>query len=131
MFGNYNYYPAQGQLEQFKQPYVQQYQPMQPIRPNNDERIWVNGLAQAEDYLIAPNSFVRLWDSTEQVFYEKRADASGRPTLDTYEYKCRKATEPFKAESGADIYKEQLNAIETRLDKLERKLNHESNTDDE
>jgi hypothetical protein len=54
---------------------------------SNDERIWVQGKNAAEAYLVAANGFVRLWDSNGQVFYEKRADASGRPCMETYEYK--------------------------------------------
>lgn len=65
MYPNYYGYPTQNQLDQFKQPYInnygQQNQTMvgTQIASPTDERIWVNGEAQAMDYLIAPNGFVR------------------------------------------------------------------------
>ena len=76
----------------------QNFQPMNnniPFQNNNiprlntstDGRIWVQNETSAEAYLLAPNEFVRLWDSSRPVFYEKRADATGRPLpMDVYEY---------------------------------------------
>lgn len=106
MYGSYY-----NQLDQYKQPYMAV-----------DERIWVNGESQARDYLIAPNGFVRLWDSNRQVFYEKRADASGRPYIDTFEYSriCEN-----KMPDNTFDYMEQIKALESRIKALEEGLNHE------
>lgn len=76
-------------------PYLQNYQPtyqanfQQPQQNSiQDERVWVSNQQAAESYLLAPSSFVRLWDSSTSKFYEKRADATGRPLpMDIYEYK--------------------------------------------
>lgn len=60
----------------------------QMSQPAQDERIWVQSATAAENYLVAPNSFVRLWDSTLNRFYERKTDATGRPfPLRIFEYK--------------------------------------------
>lgn len=64
-------------------------QPMyaQQTPPMTDERIWVTNQQAAEAYLVAANSFVRLWDSSQPRFYEKSADCTGRPmAMKIYEY---------------------------------------------
>lgn len=75
----------------YGQPYYQNYYNSQPSysqQNSQDERIWVQSKASAEAYLLAPNAFVRLWDSSTNRFYEKRADATGRPLqMEVYEYK--------------------------------------------
>lgn len=72
-FGNYN----QGNM----------FAPQAPA-PTVDERIWVTSQQAAEAYLVASNSFVRLWDSSQPRFYEKSADCTGRPMpMKIYEYK--------------------------------------------
>lgn len=81
-----------------------------------DERIWVQGKISADAYLVAPNSFVRLWDSTQNVFYEKRADQTGRPYMETYEYKKQEYTQPKQENEN---YNDRFTAIEKRLQALE------------
>lgn len=105
-----------------------------------DERIWVQNETSAEAYLVAPNGFVRLWDANKPVFYEKRADASGRPLpMDVFEY-VRKSPR-FGAlgedmdKSVRDEIKEQIDALTQRIEALESvkkggKVNAKSNTDD-
>lgn len=85
-----------------------------------DERIWVPNAQAAEAYLMTPNSFVRLWDSNESVFYEKRTDASGRPSMEAYEYTRRAAPQATVAPSDAKTYEDRLDAIERRLIAIER-----------
>lgn len=56
--------------------------------PQQDERIWVPNRQAAESYLVAANGFIRLWNSNENVFYERSADSAGRPMqMKTFEYK--------------------------------------------
>ena len=109
---------------------------------NSDERIWVQGKNAAEAYLVAANGFVRLWDSNGQVFYEKRADASGRPCMETYEYKRLGAELPktgTESKSSVNDYSKEIDSLKVRLAALEKRLNDggrananvsESNTDD-
>lgn len=104
--------PMQDMLSQLRQPAQQ------------DERIWVQNRGAADAYLMAPNSFVRLWDSQQPVFYEKRSDASGRPQIEVYEYHKQ---EPQSLPS--DNVLDRLEAMEQRLMALEGRQ-HESDADD-
>lgn len=93
---------------------------------NSDERIWVQGKNAAEAYLVAANGFVRLWDSNGQVFYEKRADASGRPCMETYEYKRLGAELPkteAESKSNGNDYSKEIDSLKARLAALEKRLN--------
>ena len=120
-FGYPSYmYPPQmyGGYQQNLQP-----QPMPSASAQNqqdDARIWVASQTAAESYLLAPNGFVRLWDSSAPRFYEKRADASGRPyPMEIYEYKRAQAdVRPMPAD-GIDVEAE-LKALKSRIDALER-----------
>ncbi len=67
MFGNY-YYPQN----------VQQ-QPQQQSQGANNNIIWVQGLAGAKGYPVAPGSAVWMMDSEDKRFYIKSADGSGLP----------------------------------------------------
>lgn len=111
----YNYYMPQAQ------------------QPAQDERIWVPNQMAAESYLVAPNSFVRLWDANKQVFYEKRADATGRPMpLEVYKYEKTPIQATFEESSTID-YRNELNGLIRRVEALEKGLKHadtESVTDD-
>ena len=124
---NYPYYYPQDQLSVLRQPYIQQ--------PPADERIWVQGEAGANAYLVASNGFVRLWDAQAPVFYEKRADATGRPSMDIYEYTKRGSQKPqidnFNNDTN-NLLDEQIKALEKRICALEEKKNvkRKPNADD-
>lgn len=114
----------------YQNSYQPNYQPtyQQPI--TQDERIWVQGKLSADAYLVAPNGFVRLWDSLENVFYEKRADQTGRPYMETYEYKKK---EYSNTPTQTANYDDRLGTIEKRLQVLEGVLKNgvsESVSDD-
>lgn len=134
MYPNY-YYQQPNQLDQYKQPYINPYGQQNQMITNTqvntptDERIWVNGEGQAMDYLIAPNGFVRLWDSGANVFYEKRADASGRPFLEAFEY-TRRGNKPIQKEDATIDYGKQIRALEGRLRALEKELGYDANESD-
>lgn len=101
---------------------------MPPIQqsPTQDERIWVSSYQAAESYLVAPNSSVRLWDSSKPCFYEKRADASGRLfPIEIYEYK-KKTQEVEIGSQEVDRYEE----LKKRIEDIERRLKDESDADD-
>lgn len=106
--------------------------PYYTAQPASDEKLYVQGADGARAYLVTANGFVRLWDSTRPVFYEKYADATGRPTLMAYEYKALDMTEkPQESSTGTNVYDERLKGIEERLLKLEEGIRHEqSNADD-
>ena len=88
---NYPYYgnpymqPMQDNLAQLRQ---QQFQAMPPMPQNPIPQggvQWVSGEQEARSWMVAPNAAVALWDSTAPVIYLKQADASGKPTLKTYD----------------------------------------------
>ena len=93
-----NYFPATYQPYYYPQ-YQQSFQPMQQqIQPQqnfqmqqaaqqqtqptyNTSRIWVNGKSEADFFPVGPNTAVDLWDSDGKTLYQKRADATGKPSL--------------------------------------------------
>lgn len=79
-------------------PFMQNFQPnnyqnnmvnnQQQNQVQQDERIFVSNQQAAESYIVAANSFIRLWDSSQPRFYEKSADCTGRPMqMKVFEYK--------------------------------------------
>lgn len=113
------YRPNQFSQPQFPQNYVQ---PQMQV-PTLDERIWVQNENAADAYLVAPGSFVRLWDANNNLFYEKRTDATGRPLpMDVYEYNLRQAqtaTEKAKNDDATIALQNQLEALQRRIEVLE------------
>lgn len=122
-------YPYYGYYPNYQQSYQQNYQQQIPASQNQDERIWVQGEGAAQAYLVAPNSFVRLWDSSRNVFYEKRADPSGKPYMEVFEYSRKGAQNPLVESSivpGAIDYGDRIKALEGRIEALEsREEKHE------
>lgn len=120
-----NYYGPKGLYGNY-QPYYQQplpeqltpYQQQQAATLQTDERIWVQNQTAAESYLVAPNSFVRLWDSSKNVFYEKRADPTGRPFMDAFKYE--RITGNPATEEQKDVYGPKISDLEKRIIALEK-----------
>lgn len=106
--------------------YFNQLMPQQqPV--SSDDRIWVANQASAEAYLVVPNGFVRLWDNSSNKFYEKRADASGRPLpMDVFEYK--KVSGP---DNHMIDYSKRFDEIDAKLAELERRFNNEQSVSDD
>ena len=114
----YNYYPYQTNYSNLSQ-------------SNQDERIWVQNEMSADAYLIAPNGFVRLWDANKNRFYEKRADATGRPyPLEVYEYKKIDASSALQVAGQGIDYSKEIEGLMRRIEALEEALNEQSNADD-
>lgn len=123
--GGYNP-PVPDQLSQLRMQnaFNQMNQPVQQQPTNPDERIWVQGEGAAQAYLVAPNGFVRLWDSTAPVFYEKRADQTGKPYMEVFEYtrKGAQAPNPESKRTDADnVIEKQLKSLEERVGVLEKR----------
>lgn len=121
--GGYNP-PAPDQLSQLRMQNAFNQMNQQNQQPNSDERIWVQGEGAAQAYLVAPNGFVRLWDSTAPVFYEKRADQTGKPYMDVYEYSKKGAQMPNQQQNAPNADNDvahQIKALEKRIDALEKK----------
>lgn len=85
--------------------------------PSVDERIWVTNQQAAEAYLVAANSFVRLWDSSQPRFYEKSADCTGRPmAMKIFEYK---EVSPVQAIPQANyVTSEEFDSFRTKVNEF-------------
>lgn len=87
-----NYYPASYQPV-YQQGYQQPTQQAQPQMPQQNTQpsmqisnVWIYDETEISNYPIAPNNAVRFWIANKPVFYEKSADATGKPTLKIYDY---------------------------------------------
>lgn len=107
----------------------QNYLPTYNYSPQatTDERIWVQNQTSAEAYLVAPNSFVRLWDSSLPRYYEKRADATGRPyPIEVYEYSRVTPNESVSSGKGNVDYTDEIKRLNERISALEKELKNVS-----
>ena len=78
-----NPYPMQYQQPQA--PARSYYTPMAAI-PQQTGLIQVTGMEGAKAYPLAPNSEAALFDAGRDVFYVKRTDAGGYPTIAAYQF---------------------------------------------
>ena len=78
-----SYFPQSYQPMYYSQP----SQPFQNAPQGGSSITWVQGIAGAKSYLVAPNSTAQLWDSETQRIYLKSADSSGLPSMKILEYK--------------------------------------------
>ena len=75
----------------YMNPYLQSFYPYpqlqasQPTQQSPTSIIWVSGEREAAVYPVAPNNAVALWDSDAPVIYLKKADASGKPTMQAFD----------------------------------------------
>lgn len=94
--------------------------PAQQQQINNSGMIWVSGEMEAKEFPVAPNTAVTLWDSNNPVVYLKKADASGKPTTETYDLVRRdssvqQAVQSPVASSVDYITRDEFNALEEKL----------------
>lgn len=80
----YPYYPVYQPVQQpTQQPQIQQPSFSSGI-------IWVDDEKEAALYPIAPNNAVALWEKSGKKAYMKKADATGKPNMTTYDLVERK-----------------------------------------
>ena len=82
----YNQPPMQTMQEPMMRPQYQptpQYQP--PQQSGGQSIIWVPNEQAANEFIVAPNNAVTLWDMNAPVVYVKKADASGKPSMTAYD----------------------------------------------
>lgn len=82
-------------MQPMQEPQMQmrpQYQPAPQMpayqtqpQQQNQSIIWVPNEQAANDFIVAPNNAVTLWDMNAPVVYVKKADASGKPSMTTYD----------------------------------------------
>lgn len=110
--------------------YQPNYQPSYYQQSSNDERIWVQNQTSAEAYLVAPNGFVRLWDANRPVFYEKKADPTGRPyPLEVYEYTRQAARSDVDAAKADKTITDEIERLKSRLSALEKEVRYAPESD--
>lgn len=90
---NYSYSPYYPQYQPTYQPPVMQQPVQQPVQQAQQAasqptyytgRIWVNS-NEVEFYPVAPNNAVDLWDRNGKTLYQKKADATGKPSVTVYD----------------------------------------------
>lgn len=77
------------------------YQPMPVQQPQQNGINWVQGLAGAKGFMVAPGQTAFLMDSEGQTFYMKSADQSGMPTLRVFDFQERTQQAPMPQSNGA------------------------------
>ena len=84
------FYPQNNYQPNYQMP---QAQPQQ----NNNGLVWVSGEVGAKSFLVAPNTSILLMDSEGDRFFIKTTDASGMPTIRTFEYKEINAPQAYQS----------------------------------
>lgn len=111
--------PMQDNLAMLRAQYQPQTFPTHSPETPQDEKIWVQGEEAARAYLVAPNGFVRLWDSIDNVFYEKTADGTGRPMMRKYKYsEIDGGTQPHCDSLSEYVKKEEFEKLRTLVEEL-------------
>lgn len=100
----------------YQQPVYQPQQILQPQIQPQTSIIWVSGDREAQMYPVAPNNAVTLWNQSAPVVYLKQADATGKPTLKTYDLVERAqnasgATSATEDKAPAFATKDDLSAV--------------------
>ena len=111
-----NYYPGPvpdqlAQLRKNQLPPAMTQPPTQPMPanigpaggPQNGGIIWVGGKAEADGYLVAPNSAVALWDANNPVIYLRKADSTGKPSTVVYDLVERSDNPPVQPAPQVDL----------------------------
>ena len=112
----YQQYPQYQQ--QYQNAIVQSQQTQTPVMAHNGI-VWVNNEQDALSYPIAPNNAVALWESSGKRIYVKSADATGKPSIKTYDL-----VEHVETESQGDskelpyAMKEDLTAVVSAMKDL-------------
>ena len=132
-FGNnyaYNPYinpyasPYNPQPQPMMQNFQQQQQPMPQMQQQTPQNgfVWVDGIEEANNFYVAPNNAVQLWDKNSPCIYKKSADAAGKPTMQIFDLVERKNEQPQKpAECDLSdfVKKDELTHLEERIAALE------------
>jgi hypothetical protein len=107
----------------YNSPYVPQYVPQAYIPPQQPQNpiIWVKGEQEANNYLIAPNSTVPLWDSDTETIYFKQSDAAGRVSMKILKYTIEEPKTETNEHSNY-VTKEDFESFADRLQKQLDKL---------
>lgn len=112
--------PYQPPIQQAPQPITPPTSPTPTPQMSND-MIWVQGLAGAKAYLVAPNTTVTLWDSESETIYLKSCDSNGMPSMKILDIKERVENAPKSPSNEVDNSTKEF-ALVDDLKGLEEKL---------
>ena len=107
MFYQNQQYPQYQQYQQQYQPYKYQPQPSTNIE-------YVNGIEGAKAMALMPNSIRLYLDSEAPVFYIKRTDLEGRPTIQVYQYT------DTKEQKVEFVSFEQFNLLKNEIEEIKK-----------
>ena len=123
---------------QFSQSFQQQM-PMQatpspmPMQQPTNDMIWVLNENEATSYPVAPNNSVVLWDKSNPTIYVKSVNANGMPSMRVLDFTERSemaqnAPKNHECHCGDKFAtKEQIKALNTKIDELTAKYEELSN----
>lgn len=98
--------------------YPYNYNFIQPApQPQQNGIQWVQGIAGAKAFMVAPGQTAFLMDSEGQTFYMKSADQSGMPTLRIFDFQERTQQAPATPQ-GNGVYEDlvkRVSALEAAL----------------
>ena len=134
-FNPYYPQPMQDNLAQLRQQQMQAIPPM-PQNPLPQSGVqWVSGEQEARSWMVAPNAAVALWDSTAPTVYLKQADASGKPTLKTYDLveRLASASDAQKTPTPEYVTRKEFDALAALVGEIKgkKKRKVEEEEDDE
>ena len=110
---------AQQPMMQQNQP-VMQTQPVQAPQPSISGPVYVNGEAGAKGFIIGANQTVMLIDADPDAntFWLKSADASGMPSMRTFDYTERNAAKAAAAPTVDYVTHKELDALAARAEDI-------------
>ena len=113
MMPYYNPYYTPAYSPNFNIPTPQTYTPT-----NAPTIIWVSGSVEAQNYPIAPNNAVTLWDKSGKTVYVKQADATGKPSLSIYDLVERKDSEVVESYVTKELMDEELASLRADIEAI-------------
>ncbi len=102
--------PVQDQLTQLRQPYQQQPFP-QAQQQQQSGMVWVRNRFEADNYPVAPNTAVALWDMSGPYVHRKETDVSGRPVVKTFQLVEVSEAQKQQAPGGDFITRQEFQAF--------------------
>lgn len=105
--------------------YPQGYSPYQPYQQQS-AILWASQ-AEAEQYPVAPNCAVALWDRNQPSIYVKTADATGRTSMRIIDYTDRSAAQEKPTDNPELATKADVAALLEAVKGLEAIVRGENN----
>ena len=99
----------------------------------NNNIIWVNGEAEAKNYLVAPNTTIPLWDTESHKIYLKSSDSAGMPSIKILEYTVKEknsnplTTDQIEKKQDEYVKLDDFKKLQKELDNLKEELKEKAN----